>query len=394
MRRTVYIIAIIAVVLLVGLLALPLLFNADEFRPAIESALTKSLGRTVKIGNLKLGLMSGTVTVSDVSIADDPKFGQTPFLHTNALMLDVDLWQALFSHKLNIGAVSIDSPETVLIQVPSGMWNFSSLGMRQQAPGIGSEKLSLSMKSLKINGARLSLTQGSGKPQILENVSIEVKDFAPQSAFPFSLSTKIEGGGDVSLDGKAGPIDQANTANTPLMASFKVTNMNLAGAIPGNPAIAGIISADGNLNSDGHTLAVTAKLTADKLKLVRGGTAVRNPLVLDVALTEDLTQHAGQMSRGDVAIGAVKAGLTGTWTQQGQSPPVLKMILSAPAVPISGLEELLPALDIVMPSGAALEGGTAAANLTISGPASALTIGGPLSARNTRLKGFDLGAKM
>ncbi len=394
MRRAVRIIAVVAAVLLVGALALPFFFNADEFRPAIESALTKSLGRSVKIGNLKLGLMSGTVTVSDVSIADDPKFGQNPFLRTNALMLDVDLWQALFSHKLNIGSVTIDSPETILIQVPSGMWNFSSLGMRQQAPGMGSEKLSLSMKSLKINGARLSLTQGTGQPQILENVNIEVKDFTPDSAFPFSLSTKIQGGGDVSLEGKAGPIDQANTANTPLMASFKVANMNLDGAIPGNPAISGVASADGNLNSDGHTLTVTTKLTADKLTLVRGGSAVRNPLLLDVALTEDLKQHAGQMTRGDVAIGAVKAGLTGTWTQQGQAPPVLKMILSAPAVPISGIEELLPALAIVMPSGAALEGGTASANLAISGPASALAIGGPVSARNTRLKGFDLGAKM
>jgi AsmA protein len=394
MRRTVWIISIVAAVLLLGVLVLPFFFNADEFRPEIESALTKSLGRNVKIGNLKLGLLSGTVTVSDVSIADDPKFGQSPFLHTKALMLSVDLWQALFSHKLNIGAVTIDSPETVLIQVPSGMWNFSSLGMRQQAPGAGSEKLSLSMKSLKINGARLSLTQGTGQPQVLENVSIEVKDFAPESAFPFSLSSKIAGGGDVSLEGKAGPIDQANTANTPLTATFKVTNMNLAGAVPGNPAIAGVVSADGTFNSDGHTLGLTAKLTAEKLKLVSGGSAVRNPVLLDVALTEDLKQHAGQITRGDIAIGAVKAGLTGTWTQQGESPPVMKMILPAPEVPISGLEELLPALDIVMPSGAALEGGTAAANLTMSGPASALTIGGPVSARNTRLKGFDLGAKM
>jgi AsmA protein len=379
MRRSVCIIVIVAAVLLLGVLALPFLFNADEFRPEIESALTKSLGRSVKIGNLKLGLMSGTVTVSDVSIADDPKFGQTPFLHTNALMLDVDLWQALFSHRLNIGSVTIDSPETILIQVPSGMWNFSSLGMRQQAPGMGNEKLSLSMKSLKINGARLSLTQGTGQPQVLENVSIEVRDFAPQSAFPFSISTKIPGGGDVSLEGKAGPIDQANTANTPLMASFKVVNLNLDG----------VISADGNLNSDGHTLAVTAKVTASKLKLVPRGTAIRNPLLFDVVLTEDFRQHAGQMTRGDVAIGALKASLTGTWTQQD-----LKMNLSASAVPISGLVELLPALDIVIPSGAALDGGTAAAKLTISGPVPALTISGPVSARNTRLKGFDLGAKM
>jgi AsmA protein len=389
MRRAVYIIAIVAAVLLLGALGLPWLVNANQFHAAIESELTKALGRDVKIGDLKLGLLSGTVTASDLSVADDPAFSRTPFLHTKALMLSVDLWQAVFSHKLNISGATIDTPDTMLIQVPSGQWNFSTLGAKSQAPG--SDKLSVSMKSLMIRNARLSLTQGtttqgSGQPQIFDNVSIEVKDYAPGSAFGFSLTTKIAGGGDLALEGKAGPVDPVDTANTPLMASFKVTNMNLTG-------ISGIVSVDGNANSDGHTLQVTAKLTAEKLKLAPRGTATRNPLLFDMVLTEDFKQHAGQMTRGDLAIGAVKASLTGTWTQKGDTP-VLKMNLSAPNVPISGLVELLPALDIAMPSGAALEGGTAAANLTVSGPATAVTISGPVSARNTRLKGFDLGAKM
>jgi AsmA protein len=398
MRRTVYIIAIVVVVLLLGALGIPYFVNANQFHEAIESELTKALGRQVKIGNLKLGLMSGTVTASELSVADDPAFNKTPFLHTKALMFSIDLWQAVFSHKLNISGVTIDTPETVLIQEPSGQWNFSTLGAKSQKPSSGNEQLALSMKSLKINSARLSLTQGSAPPQVFDNVSIEVKDYAPGTAFPFSMTTKIAGGGDIAIEGKAGPIDPVDTANTPVTASFKLNNMNLAGVVPPGSGIAGVVSVDGNANSDGHTLQLTAKVTAEKLKLVSRGSPVRNPLVFDLALTEDFKQHAGQMTRGDIAIGAVKASLTGTFAQQGQSPPglsnVLKMVLSAPAVPVSGLMDLLPALDIVMPSGAALEGGTASAKLAASGTASALTISGPVSVRNTRLKGFDLGAKM
>ena len=388
MRRTAYIIAIVAAVLLVCALGIPYFVNANQFHAAIESELTKALGRQVKIGDLKLGLMSGTVTASDLSVADDPAFNKTPFLHTKALMMSIDLWQAVFSHKLNISGVTIDTPETVLIQVPSGQWNFSTLGVKSQASDSSSGQLAVSMKSLMIKSARLSLTQGNSQPQVFDNVSIEVKDYAPGSAFPFSVKTKLPGGGDIAIEGKAGPVDPVDTANTPLTATFKVTNMNLSSGI------AGVVSVDGNANSDGHTLQLTAKVTAEKLKLVSRGSAVRNPLVFDLSLTEDFKQHAGQITRGDIAIGTVKGSLTGTFAQQGQSSPVMKMVLSAPAVPVSGLMELLPALDIVMPSGAALEGGTASAKLTISGPASALTISGPVSVRNTRLKGFDLGAKM
>jgi AsmA protein len=295
-----------------------------------------------------------------------------------------------------VNGLTIDTPETVLVQAPSGVWNFSSLGTKSSAgPASTNGQLALSVKSLKINAARVSLTQGNGKPEILDNVTIEVKDFAPGAVFPFSLSAKIAGGGDVALQGKAGPIDPADAANTPFTATLKVTGLNLlaSGAVPVSSGIDGLVSLDGSANSNGHTLALTGGIQVEKLKLAPGATAARNPVMLDVALTDDLRQHAGQLSRGDAAIGTVKAGITGTWTQQGEAP-VLKMVLSAPAVPVSGLVELLPALDIVLPSGSTLEGGTASAQLAISGPVSGLVVSGPVNVRNTRLKGFDLGTKM
>ncbi len=395
MRRGLLVVLIVAAVLLVAVLALPFLIDANRFRPAIESQLTKSLGRDVKIGDLKLNILSGSVTADDLSVADDPSFSHTAFLHTKALSLSIDLWNLLFSRKLNVSGMTIDTPETVLIQIPSGVWNFSSLGTKSSAPNSSSEELALSMKSMKIHNARISLTQGGGKPAILDNVSIDVKDFTPGSSFPFSVKAKIEGGGDVALEGKAGPIDSADASNTPLTASLKITNLSLVatGAVPATSGIDGVVSIDGTASSNGHTFEMAGKIKVEKLKLAQGGTAARNPLLFDVALTEDLKQRAGQVTRGDVAIGSVKASLTGGWTQTGESP-VLKMLLSASGVPVSGLEELLPSLDIVLPSGSSLEGGAASARLTISGPASAVVISGPVSVQNTRLTGFDLGTKM
>jgi AsmA protein len=396
MRRVVLIGVIVVAVLVVGVLALAFAVDANEFRPAIESELSQSLGRPVKIGDLKLNILSGTVTASDVSIADDPSFSKEPFLRTKALSLSIDLLNLLFSRKLNVNGMTIDTPETVLIQTPSGVWNFSSLGTRTKPrAGSSSGNLALSVKSLKINGATLSLTQGGGKPQILDDVSIEVKDFAPGSSFPFSLSAKIAGGGDVSLQGNAGPIDPVDSSSTPLTAMLKVTSLNLAasGAVPASSGIDGIISVDGTAKSNGRTFELTGTIKAEKLVLAPHGTAARNPLQFDVAVAEDLKQHSGQLSRGGATIGSVKASLTGTWAQQGDAT-VLKMTLAAPSEPVSGVVELLPALDIVLPSGSTPEGGIAAANLTVAGPMSGLVISGPVSVRDTRLKGFDLGAKM
>ena len=175
MRRPVFILLIVAVVLLLGVLALPFLINANQFRPAIESELTKSLGRQVKIGDLKLGILSGTATATDLSVADDPSFSHTDFLHAKAVTLSIDLWQALFSRKLNVNGMNIDAPEIALIQAPSGLWNFSSLGAKSSAqPQAASSagEMTLSMKSLKINGARLSLAQAGKKPEILDKVNI------------------------------------------------------------------------------------------------------------------------------------------------------------------------------------------------------------------------------
>jgi hypothetical protein len=62
--------AIVAVVLLL-ILCLPLFINANQFKPTLETKLTAALGRKVTIGDIKLAIFSGGVTVSDISIADD-----------------------------------------------------------------------------------------------------------------------------------------------------------------------------------------------------------------------------------------------------------------------------------------------------------------------------------
>ncbi len=80
MKRIAVWLGIVVAVLLLIAAALPFLIDANTFRPKLESSLTAALGRDVKLGDLKLALLSGGVSANDLSIADDPAFSKTPFL--------------------------------------------------------------------------------------------------------------------------------------------------------------------------------------------------------------------------------------------------------------------------------------------------------------------------
>jgi AsmA protein len=79
-KRAVKITGIVIAVVVVILIALPLFINVDSFRPKIESALTYATGRQVSLGKLGLSVMSGKVSVDDVTIADDPDFSKSSFI--------------------------------------------------------------------------------------------------------------------------------------------------------------------------------------------------------------------------------------------------------------------------------------------------------------------------
>src|SRR5207248_288318 len=123
MARIVKSAAIAAGVLVAAAITLSLMVDANTFRPALERELTGALGREVKLGDLKLAIFSGGVTANDLSIADDPSYGRAPFVQAKSVKIGVELLPLIFSHRLNVTAVTIDEPQIALIESPSGEWN-------------------------------------------------------------------------------------------------------------------------------------------------------------------------------------------------------------------------------------------------------------------------------
>ena len=402
MRRIALWIGIPLAILILAVLSAPLWISANDFRPLLETDLSKALGREVKLGDLQLAVFSGAVTASQLSVADDPIFSRTPFVSARSLRLSVELLPLIFSHKLTVNGLTIDQPEIVLTQADNGDWNFSKLGSSSQAPpsaaGAGSGKsLDLSVKLVKINGGHFTLgrTGNHQKPLVLDQVNLELRDYSATTAFPFSFSAAVSGGGTIQLTGKAGPLDSSDAAATPVQASLHVGQVNLAGSwlTAATPGVAGLLSFDGNGESHGNLIQATGQVKVEKLKLSAKGTPAARTLELDFAVDHDLRRRSGTIRRADIHIGAAVASLTGTYAQQGEST-ILKMNLSGPQMPIPELAAMLPALGVVLPAGSSLQGGTASAHFSITGPAESLVTVGSLSFQNTRLTGFNLGQKM
>jgi len=292
------IIGIVVVVLLLVAIALPFLINVNSFRPKLESALTEALGREVKVGNLSLSILSGSVSAEDLSIADDPAFSKDPFIRAKSLKVGVEVMPLIFSKALHVTDITLDKPEIALLRDASGKWNFSSLGSKSEAaakpaPASGpSSTPDLSVSKLDVKDGRLSVNRANSsiKPHVYDNVDISVRDFSPKSQFPFTITANLPAGGTAKLEGKAGPINSADVSASPIEAQITVKGLDLtaSGFVDPSTGIAGVADFDGTLNSDGQVLRTNGTLKAAKLKLAVKGSPASQPVTVKYATDYDL----------------------------------------------------------------------------------------------------------
>ena len=402
MKRTLKIAGIALAILIVILIALPFFINVNSFRPKLEATASEALGRQVKVGNLSLSILSGSVSADAISIAEDPAFGTSPFLTAKSLKVGVELMPLIFHKDLQITGISLEQPYITLLKTDDGKWNFSTLGGRPAKSAAPSDSSSsapttFSVAKLSVSDGRLIVgkARSNAKPHVYDKVDITVTNFAPTSQFPFRLTAKLPGGGNADISGKAGPINATDSAKTPFEAKVKVDNMDIvaSGFIDPASGIAGLANFDGTLNSNGSVAKAVGTFTGSKLQFSPKGSPAPRTVVIKHAVDVDLDKQSGNITQGDVEIGKAVAHLTGAFKTQGETQ-VLNMKLNAPNMPVEELQAMLPALGVILPSGSKLQGGTLSTDLTIVGPIDKLVIAGPVKLANTKLAGFDLGSKL
>jgi AsmA protein len=402
MKTVFKVLAIVVALLIVVAIALPFLVNVNAFRPQIESSFSSALGRPVKVGNLSLSILSGSVEADQLSIADDPKFSSAPFIQAKSLQVGVELLPLIFSKQLNVTKLLIEHPQITLVRNREGVWNFSSLGNQAAQPATAAEKTSSAPAN--VNVAKLDLTDGTvtvgsttgkRKPIVYDKVKMTMRNFSFASAFPVTASVGLPGGGSLKIDGTAGPINSTDASLTPVQAKVTLNKLDLAQLAIVDPelGIAGSADFDGTLNSDGHMAKANGTLKATSLKLVPKGSPAGVPVQVLFAVEHDLKQETGKVLQGDVGIGKALAKLTGTYDMHGETTSIHTK-LNGEAMPVDDLEGMLPALGVVLPTGSKLKGGTLSVELDSNGPLDKLVSTGSVKMSNTALTGFNLGSKL
>jgi AsmA protein len=399
-------------VLFLIVLALPLFINANQFKPTLQTQLGSALGRPVGVGDISLSILSGGVTVSDVSIGDDPAFSKSPFLTAKSVSVGVELLPLIFSKKLEVRSLTVKDPDVNLIHAANGTWNYSSLGgnastaksaekspasnpASSQSSAGGAGTLSVGIISIENGKIIVSAAGTSAKPSSYQNVNLEASDLSYASQFPFKLTASGPGNAALKVEGKAGPIDSADASLTPLEATVEVEHLDLGttGFLDASSGIAGVVDFKGELGSDGKEMNAKGTVKTNKLKLSAAGAPSSVPVNIDYATTYALKSQSGNLNQGDIHIGSALARLNGAFNAAAE-PTKLDMRLNGQAMPVGDLEGFLPAVGVVVPAGSKLQGGALTVNLTVSGPVDKLVISGPINLSNAKLAGFSLKSKL
>jgi AsmA protein len=407
MKKTLKFVLIVVGVLVVLVLVAPFLIPVNQFRPTIEEKASAALGRKVQLGNISLSLISGSLSAEALSIGDDPKFSSAPFLTAKSLNVGVEIMPLIFSKTLNVTGVTIASPQVTLLRNAAGQWNYSSLGAsaaKSQAKKAPAEKpTGTSNAAEEVSVKKLTLTDGSiivgstnsQKRSTYDHVNVTASDVSLTTKFPVTITADLPGGGKFKLDGTFGPVDEADTALTPLNAKLNVASLNLAstGFLDSSAGLGGLVDLDGNLSSQGGEAQTKGTVKLSKALLVAGGSPAGVPVTVNFATKYNLRKNSGVLEPSTLNIGSAAARLNGTYETVGEAT-VVNIKLDAKDMPAKDLEAFLPALGIHLPKGASLAAGTLNTDLNVTGPTNKLVTNGTVGLFKAKIANFDLGSKM
>jgi uncharacterized protein involved in outer membrane biogenesis len=264
-------IALLVVVLLVALT----LIDINTYRGQIITQLERRLGRSVKLGAMRLSaLPSIKVEVDDVAIGDDPQFVQSDFVKARSVKLQIGLW-SLLKGSPEVSGIELVEPVVTLIKAGEGKWNWRTLKPLQSSD----QDSAPAPVDLLVRDGRVTLIDRGVNPAVERNytgVNVALDDFSSRRVFDFVIGLTIPGekAGKVEVEGEAGPVDSQDESRTPIDARVRMQDADLAGLeslLGAGSRHAGRLTADlrvkGNL---AEGLKAEGELKANQLRLAEG----------------------------------------------------------------------------------------------------------------------------
>lgn len=382
--------------LVLAVLAVFFLVDAERLRPQLEATLSESLGRQTQIGALELSLWRLAFEARDIAIAEDPAFGKEPFVAAESLGIRVALWPLLTQRTVHVRELRLERPALRLIQHRDGQWNFSGLAGAEAEAQPAGELPVLRLDRLRLLEGTLSLRKPGAAEKTYRDLNFEIDDLAPDSAAPFRFSARLSEEGSVRLEGTAGPLHPSDAALTPVAATIRLAGVDLARLLSeagGEAGLAGRMDYHGDVALAQGRFESTGEARIESLRLIETGAPSPQPVEIDYRLDYDLNRQTGKLDAGTLRLGESALDFGGRIDNRGQSAK-LDMSLSGKQLSVDRVQALLPMLNIALPENSKLSGGTLDLTLRAQGSAQALVIAGPVALADSKLAGFSLGKRM
>jgi AsmA protein len=222
----------LVVLVALGLVAVWLLVNPNDYKDRIAQAVKASTGRELTLaGDLHLSVFPWVaLDLGRATLGNPPGFDAEPFAAVEHAALRVKVLPLL--HKqLQIGQITIDGLDLRLRKNAAGQGNWENFGKAaSEAPHEDSPPPSVDLAGVALTHSRVAYDT-----LVLEDLNVTLGHVAPGVAIPVTISTSVR------TDAKSSPLPlkaQLQLTMDPQAKRYRVTTLDLSGSLtlPGAPA--------------------------------------------------------------------------------------------------------------------------------------------------------------
>ena len=378
-KRLLYIVGGIAGLGVIGLAALPLLVDVNQYRGLIQSQLEDKLKRKVTLGEITLHRFPLSLGVQNVTIGEDPAIASAaPFAAARSIMVKPGLL-ALLRKQVQVSSLVLDHPTIEVIRKANGTWNFSNLG----AKGSDSGSPSLSIDDLDIRGGVVAFTDLKAKQPraVYDDIDIHLQNFAPGKDYRLYAAAHLPPG---QFDFKGTGRDSDVLAGKVTLKDIQISSLVKFLNTPGIEGSEGILNGSADIDLNKSKTGAKGEITIAKAKA--GSHAIDFPVALTFDTTEDRASELLKISSLQAKLGGNSFGLAGE-ADLKSSPAVLHLKANQLKGSLTELAHVAALLGVASTPGLVVKGNLDG-SVSIDGPADHPALNGHIE-----ISGFEASSK-
>lgn len=299
--------------LIAAVVALPLLFDPNDYRRQIGEAVQRETGRSFAVGEIRLSVFPWLrVELKDATLGNAEGFGPEPMLAVQRAELGVKLWPLLREKRVEASTVRLDGATARLGIDAEGRDNWSDLARRQEQPAPAEPTAQGGLKDLDIEGVSL------------KDVVVEYEDRRAAKRYRIDLSSlstgRLHGNEPFNVEGKLKATSDTPAAQAEIEFAAEIARdaasgevqlrqpkFTLSGGLNGpNPMTAKLKAETELLRWSGATQKLeTAAMSIELSDFVRGATEtpqLRAKGRIKTTLASDLAQKKHALRDLDVDL--------------------------------------------------------------------------------------------